>query len=106
MHPNLIGRRIGWPTIQPNKLDWKIIRELRYNALRMTKDIADSLFVTYRMAEYRISKLLDSRVFFVVALINPQNQEGVIFYGLGLTVEPEEQTALVAQLRNAHGQNL
>lgn len=106
LYPNMIERRIGAPQIQPNKLDWQIIRELRYDALRPTKEIAEALSITYRMAEYRISILLDSGVFFVVALINPKRQQGLIFYGLGITVSPERQSTLVSQLKEMYGEKL
>ncbi len=106
VHPNVLERKIRPPLLQPDKLDWKLIQSLRYDALRPTKGISDSLSITYRMAEYRISRLLNSRVFFVTALLNSRKQQGIIFYALTLIVDPSNQSRLMSQLRQMHGEKL
>ncbi len=106
LHPNVLERKSRPPLLQPDKLDWRLIQSLRYDALRPTKGISDSLSITYRMAEYRISRLLDSRVFFVTVLLNSKKQQGIIFYGLTLIVDPSNQSRLLSQLRQLHGEKL
>src|SRR5207245_10527445 len=70
---NNIAQHIGIETFQANpprqfpqprrsldKLDWQIIKALRYNALRPTKRIAEEIKITYRMAEYTLGKHLET----------------------------------------------
>lgn len=104
--PNQTERKLRSPMIQPSNLDWRVIRELRYNALRETKEIADSLYITYRMAAYRIQKLLESGALFVVAPLNPRNLKGIILYFLVLIVEPEKYSTLLGQLKERHQDKL
>jgi DNA-binding Lrp family transcriptional regulator len=106
VHPNGLERKTRPPSLQPNRLDWRILQSLRYDALRPTKGISDSLSISYRMTEYRISRLLDSRVFFVTALLNPKKQQGIIFYGLTLIVDPKFQSRLLSQLKEVHGEKV
>lgn len=88
--------------LSPNKLDWQMLARLRYDALCSPRGVAKELSITPRMAEYRISKLLNSRVFFVKAMINPQKQQGIIFYGLVLLVDETKQDALIRDFRNRY----
>src|SRR6059036_3667755 len=62
------------PALLPDKLDWQIIQKLRYDALSSLKDLSESLSVTPRMIEYRITKLLDSGALLIRAIINTQKQ--------------------------------
>ncbi len=87
------------PSLSLNQLDWQILGRLRYNALCSSKEIVKGLSITPRMADYRISKLLNSRVFFVKAMINPQRQQGIIFYGLILLMDEAKQDSLLKDLR-------
>ncbi len=90
------------PASIPQKLDWQIMLRLRYDALCPAKDIAEEISITDRMVEYRISKLLESRAFYIRAIINQQRQEGVIFYGLNLFVDPEKQDVLVKEFKETY----
>jgi len=53
-----------------DRLDWQIIKSLRYDALRHVDDVAKEVGVTHRMADYRIKKLFDSRALSTRAIIN------------------------------------
>jgi DNA-binding Lrp family transcriptional regulator len=106
VHPNVLERKTRPPLLQPDKLDWKLMASLRYDALRPMKDISDSTSITYRMAEFRLSRLLDSRVFYVTALLNSRKQQGIIFYGLILFVDPLHQSHLISQSKKIHGDKL
>jgi DNA-binding Lrp family transcriptional regulator len=94
------------PLLSPTKFDWQIIQKLRYDALSSTKEIAESLSTTYRMAEYRITKLLESRVFFIKAMIDAKKQRGIIFYIITLYVDPARQSVLSDNLRKTFGEKL
>ena len=93
-------------TIVPDKLDWQIMRNLRYNARSTTKDVAKRLSITPRMAEYRIRKLLKSGAMLIRAMIDPGKQQGLIFYELEVAVQEEKESILAKQLEKQHGEKL
>jgi len=90
----------------PDRLDWQIMRSLRYNARSTTKDIAKALSITPRMTEYRIRKLLNSGTMLVRAMIDPRKQQGLIFYELELSVHEERKSSVAGQLAKVHGEKL
>jgi DNA-binding Lrp family transcriptional regulator len=85
--PFIPPRRFPTPTPTPNKLDWQLIKALRYNAIRPTSEVSEELTITHRTAEYRISRLLESQVLFVRAFINAKDPKGIILYSLYLELE-------------------
>ncbi len=103
---NLGAGAIGKPHSRPDRLDWKIIENLRYDARSTYKEVAEALSITPRMAEYRIGKLRDVGAVLVRAVINPQKQEGLVFYELGVTIEPEGKTAVVSEVKEKYGEKL
>jgi DNA-binding Lrp family transcriptional regulator len=101
------GDRVARPPLaSPTKLDWQILLKLRYDAVCPTKEIADSLSITPRMAEYRITRLLETGVFFIRALINAQRQRGLTFYGILLFVDETRQSSVVREMRELHGEKV
>jgi len=90
----------------PDRLDWQIMRSLRYNARSTTKDVAKALSITPRMAEYRILKLLNSGTMLVRAMIDPRKQQGLIFYELELSVNEDRKSSVAGQLAKVHGEKL
>lgn len=99
----IADRRSREPAMEPNKLDWQIMQRLRYDALCPTSDIAGELSVTYKMVDYRISKLLESAVFLVRAIINAQRQQGIIFYALLLFVDETRKETIIKELQEKEG---
>jgi|GEM_PF-773503 DNA-binding Lrp family transcriptional regulator len=93
-------------TVIPDKLDWQIIKKLRYDALSSLKDLSESLSLTPRMVEYRISKLLDSGALLIRAIINTQKQHGLIFYELEMLIDESKQFEVVKKLSEMHGEKL
>jgi len=94
------------PALLPDKLDWQIIQKLRYDALSSLKDLSESLSVTPRMIEYRITKLLDSGALQIRAIINTQKQEGLIFYELEMLIDEPRQFEVVKKLSEMYGEKL
>ncbi len=90
----------------PDKLDWQIIRKLRYNARCPAKDVAKAVAITPRMAEYRIRKLLGSGAMLVRPVIDPRKQQGLIFYELELSASQGQQTSVTKQLEKEYGEKL
>ena len=93
-------------SIIPDKLDWQIMRKLRYNAQCPAKDVAKALSITPRMAEYRIRKLLSSGAMHVRAMIDPRKQQGLIFYELELSAREADQAPITKQLGKQYGEKL
>jgi DNA-binding Lrp family transcriptional regulator len=94
------------PSIVPSKLDWQILSALRYDALRSSAEIAKSIPISKRMVEYRISKMLDAKAFFVKAMIDVRKQRGIVFYVLTLLTDPAEKSTVLEGLKLLHGENL
>ena len=90
----------------PDKLDWKLIRKLRYNALSGINEISDSLSITSRMVRYRITKLLGSDMLRVRAIINSQKQQGLIFYELELSVDASSRYKIINHLKELYVEHL
>lgn len=99
-------RAVGLAPSRLDRLDWQIVRELRYDAKSGDVDLADRLSVTQRMVGYRVSKLLGSGAIRIRAVINPQRQAGLVFYELELHVEAERQNALSRWLKENNGDRL
>jgi len=94
------------PPSVPEKLDWQIIQTLRYDAQCGVKHISELLSITPRMVEYRISKLLDSGLLLIRAIINNQKQQGLIFYELEISVDERKQFQVVKLLSDRYGEKL
>ncbi len=103
---NLGERAVRDPHVALDRMDWQLIQRLRYDARSTTKDIAKSLSITPRMAEYRINKLLDSGAVLIRAVINTQKQAGLIFYELEVSVEESKRATVVTSLREKFGEKL
>lgn len=103
---HLGDRVVREPLSRPDKLDWQIIKKLRYDARGTSKEIADALQITPRMAGYRITKLLDSGAVLIRAVINTQKQEGMIFYELEISVDDARQNAVARQVSEMYGEKL
>jgi DNA-binding Lrp family transcriptional regulator len=87
-------------------LDWKIIKELRYSARRSASDLAKSLSITPRMAEYRIKRLLDSGAMLVRAAIDPRKQTGLVFFDLELSVDELHHSSVADELAKRYPDQL
>lgn len=87
-------------------MDWNIIKELRYSARRTTVDLARSLSVTARMAEYRIGKLLEAGAMIVRASIDPRKQTGLVFYELEMSIVEGGQGLVARRIAERHGERL
>ncbi len=89
-----------------DRMDWKIIKEMRYSARRSTADLARAMSITTRMAEYRIGRLLESGAMLIRASIDPRKQTGLVFFELELSVEEENQALVARLLTERYGERL
>jgi DNA-binding Lrp family transcriptional regulator len=107
LHRRILGgRAIREPASAPDRLDWQIIQELRYDALSGAKELSKSLSITPRMSEYRVKKLLGSGMLLVRAIINSQKQQGLIFYELEMSVDEAKQYKVIKQLSEIYAEKL
>ncbi len=100
--PSFPPRRFPSPSVTPNRIDWELIRALRYDAIKPTNEIAAELGLTYRTAEYRISRLLDSQAFFVRAFVNASDSKGILFYSLFLELDEKVHERVKHELLDKH----
>jgi len=89
-----------------DRIDWRIVKELRYSARRSTTDLARALAITTRMAEYRTGRLLESGAMVVQASIDPRKQTGLVFYELELSLAEASQASVARLLAERHGEKL
>lgn len=89
-----------------DRMDWQIIKELRYSARRSTADLARALSITTRMAEYRMGRLMESGAMLVHASIDPRRQTGLVFYELELTISETKQALVARLLAEKHGETI
>ncbi len=106
--PFIPPRNFPNTTASPDKLDWQLIKALRYDATRQTKEIAKEIGATYRTVEYRISRLLDSRAFFMRAIVNARDPKGIVFYSvaLELQVQSNDEQRVKSELRERYRDQL
>ncbi|QQG48430.1 MAG: Lrp/AsnC family transcriptional regulator [archaeon] len=98
--PMSLGLREVRPiTVRVDRLDWQLIKELRYDARMTTTAIAKDLSITPRMAEYRIEKLLDDGALLIRAVVNTQKQAGLVFYELEISMDEAKKGALLDALK-------
>ena len=103
----MLGSRIiKEPVGVADRLDWQIIRELRYDALSCVKELSKSLSITPRMVKYRIKKLLGSDMLLVRAIINSQKQQGLIFYELEMSIDEIKRFGIIRRLSEIYAEKL
>jgi DNA-binding Lrp family transcriptional regulator len=96
--PFIPPRRFPSPAATPNKLDWQLIKALRYNSIRPTTEVAEELGITHRAAEYHISRLLESQVFFMRAFVNAKDPKGIVLYSLFLELDESAHEKVKGEL--------
>ncbi len=103
---NLGMREARDPGVKTERLDWQLIQKLRFDARMSTSELAESLRITPRMAEYRTDKLLDAGALLIRAVINTQRQEGLVFFELELSIDPPARGRVVDGLQRKYGEKL
>lgn len=58
------------------------------------------------MVDYRIKKLLGSNMLLIRAIINSQNQKGLIFYELEMSVNETKRYEVIKRLNEIYGEKL
>lgn len=91
---------------QLNGIDWQVVRALRYDAQRPTGTIAKELGITYRMADYTIRRLFETRSVSNRAIINARDPKGVIFYSINLMINEKEGERVKREIRLSFGKRV
>ena len=89
-----------------DRLDWRIVQGLRYDARRTTRELAKALSITPRMAEYRLARLVNSRVVSIRAVLDSHRQQGLVFYELELNLDTHFAPEVLKGLRRRHSGRL
>lgn len=89
-----------------NSIDWQVVRALRYDAQRPIGKIAKEVGITYRMADYTIRRLFQTRSVSNRAIINARDTQGLIFYSINLTTGGKERDRVKHELRKSFGKRL
>ncbi len=103
---NLGERKVSEPLAEPDKLDWRILQKLRYDAHCSIKKLAQTLKITRRMAEYRIAKLLRTAAMTIRPIIDPQKQQGLIFFQIEASIEDTRRHAAIDYIRKTYGEKV
>ena len=103
---NLGDRNLSKPVSQLDRLDWRILQKLRYDAHSSIKKLAQTLTITRRMAEYRIAKLLRSGSMATRPIIDPQKQEGLIFFQVEASIADNRRHAAIDHVRKMYGERV
>jgi len=103
---NLGDRQVSKSISEPDRLDWQILQKLRYDAHCSIKKLAQTLKITRRMTEYRIAKLLRTGVMTIRPIIDPQKQQGLIFFQIEASVEDNRRHAVIDHIRKPYGERV
>ena len=94
---------IDAPPMTLDRLDWRLVQALRFDARRGTREVARDLGITERMAEYRLAKLMNSGALRVRAVLDSQHQQGLVFYELEVALEESHRQATLDRMRERFG---
>jgi len=88
-----------------NSTDWRIMKSLRNDALKPSEEIARELGVTRRAVNYRLERLVESRAFFVVPMLDMRKVTNIIFYTLVFFVDESlDRGEVVDRITKAFGE--
>lgn len=94
------------PGYLPSLLDWRIVAQMRYDARVDASELARQLGITGRIVRYRLRRLTRSGAIIVRPVIDPQRQQGLVFYRLTVTVEPGSQAAVLGRLQELFAESI
>ena len=99
---NLGDRKVSKPASSPDKLDWRLLQKLRYDAHCSIKKLAQTLKVTRRMVEYRIAKILRTGTLTIRPIIDPQKQQGLIFFQIEASISENRRHEAIDYIRKTY----
>ncbi|MDG6958983.1 MAG: winged helix-turn-helix transcriptional regulator [Nitrososphaerota archaeon] len=85
--------------------DWKVIKSLRYDALKPSRKIAEELGLTPRAINYRLGKLVRDRAFFVAPVFDMKHVTGTILYGLMFWIDSAKWRYAIEEITETFKQN-
>ncbi len=96
------------PKVKQQRLpetEWKIIKSLRYDALKSSKKIAEELGLTPRAINYHLEKLVRDRSYFVAPVFDMKNVSGTILYGLMFRIENSKWCDAIEEIKETFREN-
>ncbi len=103
---NLGDKKLSKPVSNLDKLDWRLLQNLRYDAHCSIKKLAQPLKITRRMAEYRIAKLHRTGAMTIRPIIDPQKQQGLIFFQIEASIADNSRHAAIDHIRKTYAEKV
>lgn len=85
------------PKLAMSQTDWRIIKSLRYDALKPSKKIAGELGLTAATVNSRLGRLIRSRALYVVPIFSAQQVSKLILYALVFFIDGSKRRDKVVQ---------
>lgn len=85
------------PKLAMSHTDWRIIKSLRYDALKPSKKIAGELGLTAATVNSRLGRLIRSRALYVVPIFSAQQVSKLILYALVFFINGSKRRDKVVQ---------
>jgi DNA-binding Lrp family transcriptional regulator len=85
------------PRLKMSQTDWRIIKSLRYNALKPSKEVAGELGLTVPTVNSRLGRLIRSRALYVIPIFSAQQVSQLILYALVFFIDESANRERVVQ---------
>ena len=70
--------------------DWRIMKSLRYDALKPSRKIAEELGISSRAVNYHLERLIKERALLVAPVFDMKHVAGTILYGLIFQIDEDD----------------
>ena len=103
--PSKVYDRVMPPvSITPSRTDWRIIRALRYNALRELPEVASDLGLTAKPVHRRFERLTNNGAVLILPIVNPARVRNMIAFVLQVFPDPARWDDAIGKLLRAYDQ--
>lgn len=83
-----------------NRLDWRILKALRYRGRRSLSDVADEAHTSVRTVKRRFDRMAKEGSFFIVPAIDAAKAAGIVLYELLFYTAPGADRSIVNRILN------
>jgi DNA-binding Lrp family transcriptional regulator len=93
------------PKLKLSEADWRIIKSIRYNALKPSKKIAEELGLTLPTINNRLQRMICSRALYFVPIFNAQQVSKLILYALVFFIDETKRKKTVNEIHEKFKDN-
>lgn len=86
-----------------SNIDWKIVKALRYNALKPLSNVASELGLTAKTVRRRFERMVQNNAIIIVPIINPAHIANTITYVILLYPDPERWSEVIEKVMKLFG---